>query len=220
MTSLLLANIDVLATMNDGPSEGSRPSHNAGCGEELHNAAILIENGAIKEVGSNASLAMHAARVDEVMNLSGHIVIPGLVNTHHHLFQNLTRLIPEAQNESLFGWLKTLYPIWQQLTPDDIYISAVIGLSELALSGCTTSSDHLYLYPNGSRLDDSIEAAQDVGIRFTATRGSMSIGESKGGLPPDSLTEQEDKILEDCLRVIDAFHDDRPHAMTRIALAP
>jgi cytosine/adenosine deaminase-related metal-dependent hydrolase len=220
LTSLLLTNIDILATMNDGPSAGPRESRNAGCGEELQDAAILIENGVIKEVGSNASLAMHAAHVDEVMNLSGHIVIPGLVNTHHHLFQNLTRLIPEAQNESLFGWLKTLYPIWQQLTPDDIYISAAIGLSELALSGCTTSSDHLYLYPNGSRLDDSIEAAQDVGIRFTATRGSMSIGESKGGLPPDSLTEQEDKILEDCLRVIDTFHDDSPYAMTRIALAP
>ena len=232
MTSLLLTNIDVLATMNNGPSGNNglsgnngpsgnfKSPRNAGCGEELQDAAILIENGVIKAVGSNASLASHAARVDEVMNLSGHIVIPGLVNTHHHLFQNLTRLIPEAQNESLFGWLKTLYPIWQQLTPDDIYISAVIGLSELALSGCTTSSDHLYLYPNGSRLDNSIEAAQDVGIRFTATRGSMSIGESKGGLPPDSLTEQEDRILEDCLRVIDAFHDDSPYAMTRIALAP
>ena len=214
MTSQLLTNIDVLATMNDARTG------NSGCGDELANAAILIENGVINAVGSSAELASHADKVDEVIDLSGHIVIPGLVNTHHHLFQNLTRLIPEAQNESLFGWLKTLYPIWQQLTPDDIYISAAIGLSELALSGCTTSSDHLYLYPNGSRLDDTIEAAQDVGIRFTATRGAMSIGESKGGLPPDSLTEKEEDILEDYLRVIDAFHDERPHSMTRIALAP
>ena len=214
MTSQLLTNIDVLATMNDARTD------NSGCGDELANAAILVENGVISAVGKATELASHADRVDEVINLSGHIVIPGLVNTHHHLFQNLTRLIPEAQNESLFGWLKTLYPIWQQLTPDDIYISAAIGLSELALSGCTTSSDHLYLYPNGSRLDDTIEAAQDVGIRFTATRGAMSIGESKGGLPPDSLTEKEDEILEDYLRVIDAFHDERPYSMTRIALAP
>lgn len=214
MTSLLLTHIDILATMNDTPGG----AHS--CGEELRDAALLIENGVISEVGSTAALSAHISRVDEVIDLSGHIVIPGLVNTHHHLFQNLTRLIPEAQNESLFGWLKTLYPIWQQLTPDDIYISAAVGLSELALSGCTTSSDHLYLYPNGSRLDDSIEAALDVGIRFTATRGSMSIGESQGGLPPDSLTEKEDDILEDCLRVIDSFHDDSPFAMTRIALAP
>ena len=107
-------------------------------------------------------------------------MLPGLVNTHHHLFQNLTRVVPDAQNHSLFGWLQTLYPIWSHLRPEDIYVAAATGLAELALSGCTTSSDHSYLFPHGSRLDDSIEAAHDVGIRFTATRGSMSIGESKG----------------------------------------
>ena len=215
MTRLLLTHIDILATMNDAGKNAS-----AFCGEELQDAAILIENGVISAVGKTADFDMQAPSCDEVIDMTGHIVIPGLVNTHHHLFQNLTRLIPEAQNESLFGWLKTLYPIWQQLTAEDIYISAAVGLSELALSGCTTSSDHLYLYPNGSRLDDSIEAAHDVGIRFTATRGSMSIGESQGGLPPDSLTEKEDAILEDCLRVIDQFHDETDYAMTRVALAP
>ncbi len=214
MTRLLLTNIDILATMND------HAGAQAVCGEEIERAGLIIEGGVITAVGRTETVRAAKQPGDEEMSLAGHIVIPGLVNTHHHLFQNLTRLIPEAQNESLFGWLKTLYPIWQQLTPEDIYVSAAVGLAELALSGCTTSSDHQYLFPNGSRLDNAIEAAQDIGMRFTATRGSMSIGESKGGLPPDSLTEAEDAILEDCLRVIDSFHDSSRHAMTRIALAP
>ena len=208
----LLTHIDVLATMDDGGTTA--------CGRELTDAAILIENNVITRVGHTADLVADTGPCDEVHNLSGHIVIPGLVNTHHHLFQNLTRVVPEAQNHSLFGWLQTLYPIWSHLGPEDIYVSAATGLAELALSGCTTSSDHQYLFPNGSRLDESIEAARDVGIRFTATRGSMSIGESKGGLPPDQLTEAEDSILEDCLRLIDEHHDASAHAMTQIALAP
>jgi 8-oxoguanine deaminase len=220
MAKLLLDHIDVLATMDDATGDNSTDAYIArGCGRELTDAAILIEDGIIRAVDKREHL-IKACGDAEVINLFGHIVIPGMVNTHHHLFQNLTRVIPNAQNKSLFGWLQTLYPIWQNLGPDDIYISAAAGLAELALSGCTTSSDHQYLFPNGSRLDDAISAAQDIGMRFTATRGSMSIGESKGGLPPDAMTEEEDHILNDCLRVIDAFHDDRRHAMTRVALAP
>lgn len=221
----LLNHIDVLATMDNGDNgdngdKGDGANKGGVCGRELEDAAILIEDNVITKVGSTAELADEAATCDDVHNLSGHIVIPGLVNTHHHLFQNLTRVVPEAQNHSLFGWLQTLYPIWSHLEPEDFYVSAAAGLAELALSGCTTSSDHQYLFPNGSRLDESIEAAQDVGIRFTATRGSMSIGESKGGLPPDQLTEKEDHILEDCLRLIDAHHDASAHAMVQVALAP
>jgi cytosine/adenosine deaminase-related metal-dependent hydrolase len=147
-------------------------------------------------------------------------VTPGLVNTHHHLFQTLTRAVPGAQNAALFGWLKTLYPIWSRFTPEHMFVSAQAGLAELALSGCTMTSDHLYLFPNGARLDDTIAAAGEVGLRFHATRGAMSIGESRGGLPPDHLVEDETAILDDCIRVIDRFHDPRPGAMTRVAVAP
>jgi cytosine/adenosine deaminase-related metal-dependent hydrolase len=142
------------------------------------------------------------------------------VNTHHHLFQTLTRAVPGAQDAALFGWLQTLYPIWQRFTPNHMATSATIGLAELALSGCSTSSDHLYLFPNGSRLDDTIGAAAEIGLRFHPTRGAMSIGVSKGGLPPDDLVEDEAAILEDCLRVIDAFHDPSPGSMCRVGVAP
>jgi cytosine/adenosine deaminase-related metal-dependent hydrolase len=224
MAHLLLDHIDIVATMDDAapntaPNSGS-------CGREIADAAILIKDGVIIAVDTHQAMqamldAATPAITDlNVMNMRGHIIIPGMVNTHHHLFQNLTRVVPDAQNKSLFGWLQTLYPIWQHLLPEDIYISAAAGLAELALSGCTTSSDHQYLFPNGSRLDNAIEAAGDIGMRFTATRGSMSIGESKGGLPPDILTEPEHSILADCLRVVDEFHDASRHAMTRVALAP
>ena len=152
--------------------------------------------------------------------MTGHVVIPGMVNTHHHMFQNLTRAVPAAQNAPLFGWLQTLYPIWCNLGPDHIYWSNALGMAELALTGCTTSSDHLYLYPNGARLDDSFAAANDIGMRFHGTRGSMSIGETQGGLPPDRLTEGEPAILEDCQRVIEMYHNAERHAMQRVALAP
>jgi cytosine/adenosine deaminase-related metal-dependent hydrolase len=143
-----------------------------------------------------------------------------MVNTHHHLFQNLTRAVPEAQNSELFGWLKTLYPIWSNIGPKHVYWSTALGLAELALSGCTTSSDHLYIYPNGARLDDSLSAAADIGVRFHGTRGSMSIGESKGGLPPDSLTEKETYILSESQRLIETYNDNNRYAMQRVALAP
>lgn len=181
---------------------------------ELRDADIVIEEGKI--VGVGAGLAgdlpgIHAA---------GCVVTPGLVNTHHHLYQTLTRAVPDAQDALLFGWLKTLYPIWTQFTPEHVYVSAQIGLAELALSGCSLCSDHLYLYPNGCRLDDTIHAAAEVGVRFHPTRGSMSIGVSDGGLPPDDLVEREDDILSDCIRVIDTFHDPSAASMCRVGVAP
>ena len=182
---------------------------------EIAGGDVLIDGGVIAAVGPD--LPRDGAHVVEA---GGCVVTPGLVNTHHHLFQTLTRAVPAAQDAALFGWLRTLYPIWSRMTPGDIRASARLGLAELALSGCTCSSDHLYLFPNGARLDDSIEAAADIGIRFTATRGSMSIGESKGGLPPDALVEDEDAILRDCERVVGAFHDPSPGAMVQVALAP
>jgi len=157
---------------------------------------------------------------DEILNLRGHIVLPGLVNTHHHFYQTLTRAVPAAQDANLFNWLKTLYPIWARMTPDDIFISTQTALSELALSGCTTASDHLYLFPNGSRLDDEIAAAKETGLRIQASRGSMSLGESKGGLPPDSVVDSEDSILNDSQRLIQTYHDPKPGAYVQIVLAP
>jgi cytosine/adenosine deaminase-related metal-dependent hydrolase len=181
---------------------------------EIAGGSVLIEDGAIRAVGDLA------ADADEVIDARGCVVTPGLVNTHHHLYQTLTRAVPAGQDALLFGWLKTLYPIWARFEPEDIFVSAQLGLAELALSGCTMSSDHLYLFPNGSRLEDSIEAARSIGIRFHPTRGAMSVGESAGGLPPDSLVEPEPAILNDMVRVVDAFHDPAADAMVRVGLAP
>ena len=182
---------------------------------ELAGGDVLIRDGAIVDVGIGLT-AIDA----EVVNASGCVVTPGLVNTHHHLYQTLTRAVPGGQDALLFGWLQTLYPIWAKFGPEEMFVSAQIGLAELALSGCTLTSDHLYLYPNGSRLDDTIAAASEVGLRFHPTRGAMSIGESDGGLPPDSLVEGERAILEDCIRVIDAHHDASVGAMVRVGVAP
>lgn len=200
---ILIRNADVVVTMDDAR-------------QEIAGGDLLIENGKIVAVGQG----LPRDHVDEVVEAAGCVVTPGLVNTHHHLFQTLTRAVPAAQDAALFGWLKTLYPIWARMTPEDIHLSTEIGLAELALSGCTCSSDHLYMFPNGARLDDSIEAAQKIGIRFTATRGAMSIGESKGGLPPDQLVEEEDAILKDSARVVDAFHEAGEGAMVQVGLAP
>lgn len=183
---------------------------------ELSNHDILIRDGVIAEIGSDLAVPEGA----EVVQANGCLVTPGLVNTHHHLYQSLTRAVPGGQDALLFGWLRTLYPIWQRFTPDHMYVSAQVGLAELALSGCSLSSDHLYLYPNGARLEDTIHAASEIGLRFHPTRGAMSIGESKGGLPPDSLVEDETAILADCIRVIDAFHDASEGSMCRVGIAP
>jgi 8-oxoguanine deaminase len=184
---------------------------------EIPDGGLFIRDGFIEQVAESASLPPTA---DEVLDLSGHILLPGLINTHHHFYQTLTRAVPAAQDANLFNWLKTLYPIWARMSPDDIRISTQTALAELALSGCTTASDHLYLFPNGSHLDDEIEAAGQVGLRLHASRGSMSLGQSKGGLPPDSVVEDEDFILKDSQRLIETYHDPNPGAMTRIVLAP
>lgn len=201
MTEFLIKNAAHVITMDDRD-------------QDLSGVDLRLKNGIITEIGANLTAK------GEVVDAGQCLVTPGLVNTHHHLFQTLTRAVPGAQDALLFGWLQTLYPIWQQFGPEEIYVSAQIGLSELALSGCTMTSDHLYLYPNGARLDDTIAAAQEVGMRFHPTRGAMSIGESAGGLPPDALVEPEGRILEDCIRVVDAFHDGREGAMLRVGISP
>jgi len=198
--SLLVKNADVLVTM-----DGDR--------RELKGASLLVEEGVITSVGPTLP-------ADVILDATGCVVTPGLVNTHHHLYQSLTRVVPGGQDALLFGWLQTLYPIWAKMRPEHMKVSAQIGLAELALSGCTMSSDHLYLYPNGVTLEDTIEAAQSLGMRFHPTRGSMSIGESDGGLPPDSLVEQEADILEDSIRLIDQWHDASDGSMLRVGLAP
>lgn len=181
---------------------------------ELPDCDIRIQGGVIAEVGQGLESE------GTVLDAKGCLITPGLVNTHHHLYQSLTRAVPGGQDALLFGWLQTLYPIWSRFGPEEMYVSAQVGLAELMLSGCTLTSDHLYLYPNGSRLDDTIAAAADIGMRFHPTRGSMSIGESDGGLPPDTLVEQERAILEDCIRVIDAHHDSAEGSMCRVGVAP
>ena len=183
---------------------------------ELRAVDIHVKDGQIAAIGQG----LRITNTTDVIDGSSCIVTPGLVNTHHHLYQTLTRAVPGGQDALLFGWLQTLYPIWAKFSPEHMRISALVGLAELALSGCTMSSDHLYLFPNGSRLDDTISAAQEIGLRFFPTRGAMSIGQSLGGLPPDSLVEREEDILNDCIRVVDQFHDPNPSAMVRVGIAP
>jgi cytosine/adenosine deaminase-related metal-dependent hydrolase len=202
MSDILIRQADVIVTMDEAQ-------------RELAGADVLIRGGVIAEIGQG--LRAPGARV---VLAQGCVVTPGLVNTHHHLFQALTRAVPDAQDALLFGWLKTLYPIWARFGPEEMFVSAQTGLAELALSGCSMTSDHLYLYPNGARLDDTIAAAQQVGLRFHPTRGAMSIGEGAGGLPPESLVEAEAAILDDMIRVVDRFHDSRDGAMVRVGLAP
>lgn len=204
MRTLLLRHATLLVTMDDHQ-------------REIPDGGLFIRDGFIQNVATTDELPLTA---DEVLDLDGYILLPGLINTHHHFYQTLTRAVPKAQNANLFQWLKCLYPIWAKLTPEDIRISTQIALAELALSGCTTAADHLYLFPNGSRLDDEIHAAREVGLRLHASRGSMSLGESKGGLPPDSVVEKEDFILKDSQRLIETYHDPNPGAMTCIVLAP
>ena len=183
----------------------------------LHDAAVIVQDNVITWVGYSSAIP-DMREPYEVISLRGHIVLPGLVNTHHHLYQTLTRAI--AQDCELFDWLKTLYPIWLGMDSEAIYTSALTGMAELILSGCTTASDHLYIYPNDCKIDDEVRAATEIGLRFHATRGSMSLGESKGGLPPDRATEDEAAILKDTVRAIETFHDSQRYAMQRIAVAP
>ncbi len=201
MTETLLVDADVVVTMDDAGTEPQR-------------CDILLRDGVIAAIGPG--LTTTGRRV----SVRGCVVTPGLINTHHHLYQTLTRAVPGAQDALLFGWLDRLYPIWARFGPEDMFVSTQTGLVELALSGCTLTADHLYLYPDGARLDDTIAGATEVGLRFHPTRGAMSIGRSAGGLPPDALVETESAILNDCIRVVDAFHDPRPGAMVRVGIAP
>ena len=204
MTTLLVRNARVLVTMDDAR-------------REIAGGGVFARDGVIEAVGPTASLPDAA---DEIVDLAGQICLPGLVNAHHHLDQTLTRALPAAQDAALFDWLAVHYRIWRRRTPPMSRTAAIVGMAELALSGCTTVFDHGYLYPNGCRVDDAIDAAAELGMRFVASRGSMSLGESAGGLPPDDCVEREDAILADCERVIARHHDASPTAMTQIVLAP
>lgn len=204
MKTLLVRHATVLATMDAS-------------GTEIPDGGLFARDGMIEMVARTADLPDSA---DTILDLQGHVVAPGLVNTHHHLYQSLTRAVPGAQDADLFNWLRTLYPIWGRLTPEAVAISTQVGLLELARSGCSTASDHLYLFPNGCRLDDQIIAAREVGIRLHASRGSMSLGQSKGGLPPDDVVEDEASILRDTSRLIETWHDPKPGALTSIVVAP
>src|SRR5215468_3035520 len=184
---------------------------------EIPDGSLFIRDGVIEEVSATPDLPSTA---EEVLDLTGHLVLPGLVNTHHHFYQTLTRAVPAAQDANLFTWLTTLYPLWARLTPADLFTATQTALAELALSGCTTAADHLYLFPNGARLDDEIAAAHEVGLRLQAARGSMSLGASQGGLPPDALVDSAEVILRDSQRVIEHYHDPSPGAMVQIVLAP
>ncbi len=216
MSTLLVKNADVLVTMNE-------------MRQEIKAGAVLVEGNRISWVGPTVEVERWLAQnrpdlaragVDQIIDARGCVVLPGLVNCHHHLYQTLTRTIGTGVGKILFDWLKFLYPIWAEMTPEAVYVSAKIGLSELILSGCTTVADHLYLYPNGSKIDDEIRAAQEIGVRFHPTRGSMSLGESQGGLPPDRVCDPEPEIIKDCIRAIETFHDPNPYSMVRIGLAP
>jgi cytosine/adenosine deaminase-related metal-dependent hydrolase len=202
-STLLLRNADLILTMD--------------AGRRIADASIFVRDGVIEAIGPAGDLPQTA---DRVIDGRGLVVMPGLINTHHHLFQTLTRALPTAQNAELFDWLVAQYPIWGRLTSEAVYTSAQVGLAELLLSGCTTTTDHLYLFPNDSRLDDEIRAAQELGIRFHPSRGSMSLGKSQGGLPPDHVVQDEEAILKDCRRVIEQFHDPARYSMLRIVLAP
>ncbi|MBN1487561.1 MAG: 8-oxoguanine deaminase [Anaerolineae bacterium] len=204
MRTLLLRNATLVATMDDSQ-------------HRIPDGGLFIRDNVIEAVGPTKELP---ATADEVLDASGMVILPGLVNTHHHFYQTLTRAVPEAQNAILFKWLKTLYPIWAGMDSEAVYISAKLALAELILSGCTTATDHLYIYPNNVTIDDEIRAAQEMGVRFHATRGSMSRGESQGGLPPDRVVEDENFILKDTQRVIETYHDADPYAMLRIVVAP
>ncbi|MBX9833641.1 MAG: 8-oxoguanine deaminase [Burkholderiaceae bacterium] len=216
MGTLLIHNARAIATFDTATFDNADPAQST----ELRNASIYIEGNRIAFVGATADLPPQALQADEVIDARHHLVTPGLVNTHHHMYQSLTRAIPAVQNAELFGWLRGLYPIWAGLTPEMVQVSTQIAMVELLLSGCTTSSDHLYIYPNGVRLDDSIEAAAEIGMRFVATRGSMSVGQSQGGLPPDRVVEREDFILKDTQRLIEQYHDASHGSMLNVAVAP
>jgi cytosine/adenosine deaminase-related metal-dependent hydrolase len=204
MSTLLLRHADVLITMDAGR-------------REIPDGAVLLQDGFVAAVGTSDAVPDHA---DAVIDARGCVVMPGLINTHHHMYQSLTRAVPLAQDAELFDWLQTLYPVWARMTPEMLGSGTRVAMAELLLSGCTTSSDHLYLFPNGCRLDDTIAAAQELGLRFMPSRGAMSVGRSHGGLPPDGLVEDEAAVLRDMQHQVETWHDPRPGSMLQVALAP
>ncbi len=204
MGTILLRNAALVATFDEK-------------NRELSGASVFVRDNVIADVVENGTAV---PRADEEIDCANLVLVPGLVNTHHHFYQTLTRAVPGAQDAELFDWLRRLYPVWARITPEALRVASATAIAELLLSGCTTTSDHMYLWPNGCRLDDQIEVARDMGIRFHAARGSMSLGVSRGGLPPDDLVEDEEAILADCERVVDAYHDASRYAMTRVVVAP
>ena len=204
MGTILIKNVTVVVTMDDAE-------------REIKDGGILVRDHLIERVGPMGEMPAEET-VDQVVDLHNHVVLPGLINTHHHLYQSLTRV--QVQEGNLFRWLKTLYPIWAGLTDAGLYTATLTGCAELLLSGCTTCADHHYIFPNDVTLDSQIRAAQEIGIRFHASRGSMSLGESEGGLPPDSLVEEENAILKDTVRLIETYHNPERYALTRIVVAP
>ncbi|MEW6545586.1 MAG: 8-oxoguanine deaminase [Bacillota bacterium] len=204
---MLIRNADWIVTMN--------PRR-----ERIRGGNVLIDGCRIAALGRGAG---EGEEVDRVIDASGMVVLPGFVNTHHHLYQTLTRAIPAVQDVPLFPWLVTLYEIWREITPEAVYLGALVGLGELLKSGCTTSTDHHYVFPRCRAegfIEAEIEAARQLGIRFHPTRGSMSLGRSRGGLPPDEVVQDEDAILADCERLLDRHHDPARYSMCRLALAP
>ena len=204
MATLLVRRADMVVTMDDTR-------------REIRRGGLFARDGIIEQVGPDEELPPSA---DHMLDLDGQILLPGLVNCHHHLDQVLTRNIAAGQNAELFNWLQAHYTIWARRTPDASRTATLIGLAELALSGCTTVFDHAYFFQNGCRVDDQIEAAAEIGVRFMVSRGSMSRGQSQGGLPPDYCVEKEPDILADCERVIERYHDPRHGAMLQIVLGP
>lgn len=204
MATMLVRNAEVLVTMDDER-------------REIPGGGLFVRDGFVEQVASTDALPTTA---DQVLDMSGQIVLPGFVNTHHHLGQTLTRALPEAQNLNLFPWLQAHYRVWARITPEATRTSTIVGLAESALSGCTTMFDHSHIWKSGSRVDHQIEAAREIGVRFHASRGSLSLGESDGGLPPDDVTENEDFILDDCRRVIEEYHDPSRGSMLQLVLSP
>jgi 8-oxoguanine deaminase len=204
MATLLAKNATILVTMDDQR-------------RELRGGGLFARDGIIEAVGPSNMLP---AAADTIIDLTDQIVLPGFINCHHHLDQSLTRNLPAGQDTNLFPWLRAHYRIWASRTPEASRTATIIGAAELALSGCTTLFDHAYVFQNGCKVDDQIAAAREIGMRFVVSRGSMSLGQSKGGLPPDNCVEEEDAILADCERVVARYHDRKAGAMTQIALAP
>ncbi|MGQ9787067.1 MAG: 8-oxoguanine deaminase [Anaerolineae bacterium] len=204
MSTLLLRHARLLVTMDDTR-------------RTIPDGGIFVRDNVIEALGPTAQLPTQA---DRILDASDMVVLPGLINTHHHLYQTLTRAMPAVQNAKLFDWLVYLYPIWARLTAEAVYYSALVGLAELLFSGCTTVSDHLYLVPNDVAHEHEIRAAQELGVRFHPCRGGMSLGRSHGGLPPDEIVETEEQILSDCERLVTMFHDPNPYSMLRVVVAP